>query len=488
MRSGARERGFRSTIASGARPALVLIGLVGTATGGVLPSWLYAVGPAAGLLLVLVFVAGPFRRSGATGIPGFVGARLDSPPARRATAVLATCVVALFVPALLRASGLVLVTLLGLPYELAVLTTAATVMAATLVRAIPDRRGMRPAVPVAVAGGAAAVWIAFAGPGLRASAAPLTLARVAAAGAFSARSPLSGTTAILSGYSVLLALACGIAVLPTLLSRITSSDDGRHARSTVLAVLTLSAIALGAGVALSAASPGAFAAGGASARLLMLGGLATVVAALYASVASVAAALTRELTAAGAGDASSHRFRAVAVATAALGAAVAAVSQGVDLSQLVDWGFALAASTLFPVLVLGSWFRDLTRAGAFAGLGAGTAVTVLAATASLLASAGILALGPTAAALAGQPTILTLPISLLVMVAVSRATRLHIPAEADRRMLRLHAPEGLGLHLGRAVGRPLGDVETSSPREQPVHRPDPGACSAVPRRDRSAIL
>ena len=42
------------------------------------------------------------------------------------------------------------------------------------------------------------------------------------------------------------------------------------------------------------------------------------------------------------------------------------------------------------------------------------------------------------------PAIWTVPLSLLVMYVVSLVTRASIPKDVDEKMLRLHAPEGLG--------------------------------------------
>ena len=44
-----------------------------------------------------------------------------------------------------------------------------------------------------------------------------------------------------------------------------------------------------------------------------------------------------------------------------------------------------------------------------------------------------------------QPAIWGVPLALLVMFAVSRATAHAIPKDATIKMLRLHAPEEMGL-------------------------------------------
>ena len=42
--------------------------------------------------------------------------------------------------------------------------------------------------------------------------------------------------------------------------------------------------------------------------------------------------------------------------------ALALVARGLDISVLVGWAFALAASTFCPLLLLGIWWDGLTAA------------------------------------------------------------------------------------------------------------------------------
>src|SRR6185295_17032500 len=49
-------------------------------------------------------------------------------------------------------------------------------------------------------------------------------------------------------------------------------------------------------------------------------------------------------------------------------ALLALTARHVDLSVLVGWAFALAASTFCPLLLLGIWWPGLTARGAAAGL------------------------------------------------------------------------------------------------------------------------
>ena len=49
-----------------------------------------------------------------------------------------------------------------------------------------------------------------------------------------------------------------------------------------------------------------------------------------------------------------------------------------------------------------------------------------------------------------RPAIATVPAAFLTMVLVSRMTKAEVPADVDAVLLRLHAPERLGLTQDRA--------------------------------------
>ena len=65
------------------------------------------------------------------------------------------------------------------------------------------------------------------------------------------------------------------------------------------------------------------------------------------------------------------RFRVAAVAGMIPPALLALATREVDISVLVGWAFALAASTFCPLLLLGIWWPRLTARGAAAGMIAG---------------------------------------------------------------------------------------------------------------------
>src|SRR5690606_44529 len=65
----------------------------------------------------------------------------------------------------------------------------------------------------------------------------------------------------------------------------------------------------------------------------------------------------------------------LAILVAAVLAAVTAIQRLAIIVQMVAWAFSLAAATLFPVLVLGIFWRRTSGRGAVAGMIAGLCTT-----------------------------------------------------------------------------------------------------------------
>jgi cation/acetate symporter len=126
----------------------------------------------------------------------------------------------------------------------------------------------------------------------------------------------------------------------------------------------------------------------------------------------------------------------------AVPAALSLLGVRTGLADTVGLAFALAASTFCPLLVLGIWWRGLTRIGALAGLIVGGS---LASTAVLLTVSGTVR-GGWPATLLSQPAAWTVPVAFSVMVLVSLCTPR--PAGVGPIMVRLHAPEALDLNRG----------------------------------------
>src|SRR5207248_240607 len=118
-----------------------------------------------------------------------------------------------------------------------------------------------------------------------------------------------------------------------------------------------------------------------------------------------------------------------------------------DINVLVGWAFAIAAASYFPLLLLGSWWRGLTARGAATGMLVGGLASLAAIVTTMLIDRKLLdwTPDPVVRTLMEQPAICGVPLSLGLMWLVSLATRREIPPEVDTLMLRLHAPEELGL-------------------------------------------
>jgi cation/acetate symporter len=136
-----------------------------------------------------------------------------------------------------------------------------------------------------------------------------------------------------------------------------------------------------------------------------------------------------------------RRFRWASPLVMIVPTLLALVAYEVDISVLVGWAFALAASTFCPLFVLGIWWTGLTARGAAAGMAAG----------SLTASAAIVAglaldLDEDSAtdALLTQPAAVSVPLAFVTMVLGSRLDH-RKPRRVREHMRALHAPEALGL-------------------------------------------
>ena len=110
--------------------------------------------------------------------------------------------------------------------------------------------------------------------------------------------------------------------------------------------------------------------------------------------------------------------------------------------------FAVAASTLCPLLVLGIWWRGLTAAGAAAGLIGGGTVSLVAASLSVfgIPEAWV---GGWAATILGYPAAVSVPLAFGSMYLVSKATSRTIPVDIGGIFTQLHAPERLGVGKDR---------------------------------------
>lgn len=351
-----RERPARAaaSIAGALVPVMGVLAATGAST--VESSYFPLVlGPASGLVLLLVFAAAPWRRSGSSTVSGFIRARLDSRSAAIAVEVATATVTALLVLPLLQSAGRLIALLAGAPL-------------------------------------AAGIGIA-----------PQAMS----------------TPPLAAGASFVLGLACGTAALPQVLGAICAAADGRGARIAALGGAALSGTLLAGGAVVASIAPSSNAE-----PLLQAGALGACLWASYVALRCCIAPV---------------RAR-VLLACASIAAAAVVLALGpIDLTPLLEAAFSLAAAALFPPLVLGVWYRGLTAAGVVAGT-----LTAMLSTAVALLCAALLP-GGALQALAAAPALLTVPLSFAVSLLASRLTRETAPADADERMLILHAPEALGV-------------------------------------------
>ncbi|GAB3594468.1 cation acetate symporter [Angustibacter peucedani] len=280
--------------------------------------------------------------------------------------------------------------------------------------------------------------------------------------------PLSASASrehpLYSTYSVILALFFGTMGLPHVLVRFYTNPDGRAARRTTLAVVALLGAfylfpplygALGRVYANdllltartdtvvlllpSRALPGL--GGDLLSALTTAGAFAAFLSTSSGLVMSVSGVLHQDLLARrrrrDRGPDSLRGFRLSTVVAVLVPFGLSLFAGSLSLADTVGLAFAVAASTFCPLLVLGIWWRRLTRAGTLAGLAAGG---VLASAAVLVTMVGGTRAG-WAGALLAQPAAWTVPIAFAVMVGVSLATPRTTPPHVARTMVRLHAPE-----------------------------------------------
>ncbi|HEX9074172.1 MAG TPA: VC_2705 family sodium/solute symporter [Anaerolineae bacterium] len=116
------------------------------------------------------------------------------------------------------------------------------------------------------------------------------------------------------------------------------------------------------------------------AALVAAGGLAAALSTADGLLLVIASALSHDFYARTLNPAASPRtrlmFSRIGVLVAAVMAAVVAVRRLGIIVQLVAWAFSFAASTLFPILVLGIFWKRANGRGAVAGMLAGLSVTL----------------------------------------------------------------------------------------------------------------
>jgi Na+(H+)/acetate symporter ActP len=255
-------------------------------------------------------------------------------------------------------------------------------------------------------------------------------------------------------YSVLLSVLLGTMGLPHLVVRFYSNAGGRAARRTAkLVVLMLAAFYLFPalfGTLGRLYTPELLMTGETDATLLMLphrilpglaGDLLTILVATgaFAAFASTSCGIVVAVSGSIAGNfgGGASGFRRSALITMAVPLLLVTLTCVPQTMALITLAFAVAASSLCPLLVLGVWWSKLTPAGAVAGVVAGGGPATVAGVTRILGGQGTGWLGM----LIEQPALVTVPLGFAAMIGVSLLTRATVPAHTGRAMVRMHVPE-----------------------------------------------
>ncbi|MCF6387102.1 cation acetate symporter [Mycobacterium sp. MBM] len=276
---------------------------------------------------------------------------------------------------------------------------------------------------------------------------------------------LGGGHPLYQVISIIVATFLGTMGLPHVLVRFYTNRDGRAARRTALAVIALLSLFYVFPVLLGVFSrlyvPQLLITGTADAAVLLapgsaIGGVfgqllaALVAAGAIAAFLATSSGLLVSIAGALATDVLRGRvrdFRIAAVIGGLIPIPLSLLVADIELSRTVGLAFAVAASTLCPLLVLGIWWRGLTVAGATCGLVVGGLVCGGAVLVAITGGVDEAVLGGWPAVIIGYPAAVSVPVAFATMIVVSRLTR---PTPAVAQIFaRMHVPERLGMGIER---------------------------------------
>jgi cation/acetate symporter len=434
-------------------------------------AFFYAYGFFLGFAVVLFFIAGPLRKFGQYTLPDFVGGRFHSSTARGMAIVCVLAISLFYTAPQMLGSAKMLFVLTGIPYPAGVaLVTGSITLYVVL-------GGMRGATTTQIF----QFWVLFTSilavtlltwmqPGTAFEQVLTGIRSIGGANGTADFLSLPDLYSLPEALSLLLALICGTAGLPHILVRLYTNPDRARARWSVMLVLGfigafyLMAPYLGLVMRhLFLATEGGAAGAGAvltpevmdwlrydgqnlaiPAAALNYGGqvgLVIVTAGALAAVLSTVAGLLVVMSSALGHDLyfnlynpeADERTRVLVAraSTVLIGVVVFLLGLAVEHMQiavLVGLAFAVSASTLFPVLVTGLWWRKMTTSAAIAAMLAGLATTI-----------GLIFAKP----LLPEPLRLENPggigvvVSFLTIYVVSRVDK-RVPEDVDRFMALVH--------------------------------------------------
>ncbi|MCK8825565.1 solute symporter family protein [Fuchsiella alkaliacetigena] len=437
---------------------------------------LYAYGFFIGFVLLLTFIASPLKKFGQYTIPDFVAARFHS---KRGRVVGIICVIAIslfYSSAQMVGAGDVLNLLLGIPYTWGVIGSGVVI---TLYVAFGGMKGttLNQVVQSWVLLSAMFILAALAF-GRGAGYANILDSLAAAEGTFGLPGGLEETfngasftqpgqwIGFADTMSLLIGLCFGTAGLPHILARFYTNPTGEKAKWSVMVVLLLIGcfyilapyvgnvgryIMIEHGSNLTPRMAESLVEGGQNLVVPIMGDyyggealLGITIAGAVAAILATISGLLITLTSAVAHDLYTSLFNPDAteeeqvktgkIVTILLGVSIiiiGLVAEGGQVAILVGLAFTVAASTFFPVLALGIWWKKATASGALWGMIVG------------LLSSNILIFFADAFPAWLQyenPAIISLPLAFIVNIVVSLVDG-KIPADVNEFMELVHGPE-----------------------------------------------
>jgi len=322
---------------------------------------------------------------------------------------------------------------------------------------------------------------------------PLTTKAAKAAGLSAEETrPLS----LLYTFSLIVALVCGTAGLPHILVRFYTNPDGVAAKKTTMWVMILIGVFYVFppvfGVIGRNLLPELYAATGSKGPDKVVLELPTLIREKYGVLGSILSGITcagafaafmstfsgllvsmtsalahdvygRMLKPSATPEERMKMFKWCAVLVGGVSVLLGSLVEPLEINFMVGQAFAIAAASYFPLLFMSVWWRNMTMKGAATGMLTGGLCALISAA---VVNVSTLALDkgpmgkvfssfagindfwkahPLLRILAEQPAIWAVPLAILLMVIISKATRKTVPADARMKMLVLHAPEALGL-------------------------------------------
>ena len=291
---------------------------------------------------------------------------------------------------------------------------------------------------------------------------------------------------LLYTYSLIIALVCGTAGLPHILVRFYTNPDGVAAKRTTMWVMILIGVFYVFppvyGVIGRSLMPELYEAigskgtdkvvlelptllagrdypllGSVLSGITCAGAFAAFMSTFSGLLVSMSSALAHDIYGRMLKPESSPEQRLKAFKWAAVIIGVVSVGLGtqvekLNINYLVGQAFAIAAASYFPLLFMSVWWRGMTMKGAATGMLVGGLMALGAITLTTLSDvyavqslADFWVANPLVRILCEQPAIWAVPLSIILMILVSKATASTVPADVRMKMLVLHAPEALGL-------------------------------------------